>query len=806
MSTNIAEPSEGRQARPSFLVEHCRRFLGTLSSESEVREARIIGPRGVEASAYFDDPQKLLEAVSSWDGTANLYVTLNPVDPAHLDGSLNRVVRKPKKTTTDTDVLRRAWLFIDVDSVRPSGSSATEVELAEARKVLDRLTESLRAEGWPEPVTCLSGNGHYALYPIQLPNDQESKQLIERVLRSLATRFDTTGAHIDTNVANASRLIGLVGSLKMKGEPSEERPHRRSRILSLPDMLVPVPFDLLEKMAARRPPQRSGPGAESIPLRDLLDDARVDYRGQPEDAQGIIWYQIRICPFHGADHPYECGVGQGTDGHFAGKCFHDPGKGWQEWKAALGIQTGRTPSRAGDAADEPSPGRQFQRSDSGNAELFADLYGGRVRYDHRRSKWFIWSGHHWDEDGDGEVDRLGLETVRTRYHEAERLEDLGHRQGEAKFAIQSENRSRLEALLSQARSLRPIASSGASWDQDQLLLGVGNGVIDLREGGLRPGRPEDQIRLFTPVSFERDATCPRWRQFLSEVFDADAELIDFVSLAVGYTLTGLTNEQCLFLLHGNGANGKSVFLNVLSHLLGSYAYNAPFSTFELRGRNEISNDVAALAARRLVTASETNAGTRLNEARIKALTGGDVMTARFLYGENFSFRPEAKFWLAVNHLPLVDDVSVGFWRRVRLLPFLRTFTADADRHLEDTLLAELPGILAWAVRGSVAWQQSGLTSPDRVQAATEDYRRKSDPFAEFVAECLTDVEAGLLPAGLAYDAYKDWAKNEGWAERDLMSGKTFGTRMSERFDWTRKRGGKLYLNLKLVLPETGGEE
>src|SRR5262249_4534420 len=214
----------------------------------------------------------------------------------------------------------------------------------------------------------------------------------------------------------------------------------------------------------------------------------------------------------------------------------------------------------------------------------------------------------------------------------------------------------------------------------------------------RRGNPSDRITIHTHIQFDSSARCPRWNQFLVEVFEDNQELIDFVQRAVGYSLTGDTSEQCLFLNFGGGSNGKSTFLEVLRRVAGGYGHNMPFSTLEIKARTSIPNDVAALAGRRLVTASETNESVRLNEERVKALTGCDAITARFLNKEFFTFHPVAKFWLAFNHKPRVADDSHGFWRRIRLIPFLHEFKDTArDKHLLEKLLAEAPGILVWAV-------------------------------------------------------------------------------------------------------------
>jgi putative DNA primase/helicase len=442
--------------------------------------------------------------------------------------------------------------------------------------------------------------------------------------------------------------------------------------------------------------------------------------------------------------------------------------------------------------------RRFPRTDAGNGELFAYLNRDQLRYDHRRGRWLGWAGHHWDHDSTGAAPRLAIEAMRMRYRAAEGILDSSEKKREADFAIASENRHRLEALLFLARSLPPLADAGDQWDQDPFLLGVANGVVDLHTGTLRPGRPEDRVTLCTDIVFHAEATCPRWLTFIGEIFQGNEEIIDWLWRAVGYSLSGDTTEQVLFICHGQGANGKSVFLALLRALLGAYAYNAPFSTFELHRRGEISNDLAALTGARLITASETNEGARLNEARIKALTGGDPITARFLYGENFTFHAQGKVFLAVNHLPVVDDLSHGFWRRVRLLPFLRTFTTDADPHLEEKLRRELPGILAWAVRGCRAWQERGLTPPHAVLAATRNYREESDPLAEFLAEKMVSAENCRVLSAEAYGAYQTWARAQGMTDREILTSTAFGRKLGDRFPSKKSNRGKLYLGVGLL--------
>jgi len=654
----------------------------------------------------------------------------------------------------------------------------------------------------------MSGNGCYALYRVDMPNDQASTALLKDVLGTLAARFNTDAAHIDATVYNAARIIGLVGTLKVKGDETPERPHRRSHVLSAPETIRAV---ILEQLRNLVPPQvspsvpvmTSGPTGTGAPaLRDMLDAAGIEYREQPPDANGVTWYHVPRCPFHEDGRDFECGVGQKLpDGPYAGHGFHPEcvDKGWQEWKLALGLQVGRrTTALSRPSAEQPRKPTDFARTDTGNAELFAHLFGDRLRYDHLRRRWLVWAGQHWEVDADGAVTRLAIDAVRQRYLEAMLLPDLDDRKLQARFAVASENRQRLEAMLSVARNEPPISERGDSWDRDPLLLGVVNGAVDLRTGVLLPGEPGQGITKFTPLRFDPSASCPRWLQFLNEIFSGDEELIDFIWRAAGYSLTGDTSEQCVFACFGTGSNGKSVLLSIMRKLAGTYAYNAPFSVFELQNRGNIPNDVAALAGARLVTSSETNEGTRLNEARLKALTGNDPITARFLNREFFTFYAEAKFWLAVNHRPRVEDESFGFWRRVRLIPFNRTFDKDQDKGLEAKLVRELPGILAWAVAGCLEWQRRGLEPPTVVTAATEAYRVESDPLAPFLEERCVTGDDYVVGATAVLRDYQAWASRNGLRRQEILTSPTFGKKMAARFERQHTKAGNVYRGVGLL--------
>ena len=283
------------------------------------------------------------------------------------------------------------------------------------------------------------------------------------------------------------------------------------------------------------------------------------------------------------------------------------------------------------------------------------------------------------------------------------------------------------------------------------------------------------------------------------MFDGDRDLIGFIHRYCGYACTGITRDQVLALFWGAGGNGKGVLMHMIAWVLGDYFGNMSFSTIELKQRSTIPSDLAALEGKRLVTASESGE-VRLNEPRIKALTGSDPITARYLYGEPFTFTPMAKFILATNTKPVVADNSFGFWRRLRLVPFTRCFAGSArDEHLEDYLREhEGPGILNWLLAGCRAWQDHGLGEPAAVRDATDEYRTVSDPIADFVAEfCVSDVTAVTRASDLV-EAYGKWADSQRLSRLERLNANDFGKRMAERFTKKHTNTGKVYHGVQLT--------
>lgn len=459
---------------------------------------------------------------------------------------------------------------------------------------------------------------------------------------------------------------------------------------------------------------------------------------------------------------------------------------WRPGQTLSGSPTTTTtpptpPAPPAPPAAEPEGDERF--TDLGNARRLVRLHGGDLRHVSTWG-WATWDGTHWRRDDTGEAERRAKATVRTMYAEAGALESPAERRALGAWAQKCEDASRLAKMVALAKTEPEIACRPDQFDADPMLFNVENGTLDLRTGALRPHDRRDFITRCAPVRYDAAATCPRFLAFLDRIFAGNTRLIAFVQRAVGYTLTGSTGEHVVFFWIGTGANGKSVLLEVLRELLGPYAAQTGFDAFlDRKGGDGPRNDLARLAGARLVSASESDEGKRLAEGTVKQLSGGDTITARFLHQEFFEYRPQFKVVLVSNHKPRITGTDEGIWRRIRLVPFTVTIpAAERDPQLKATLVAELPGILNWALEGCRAWQVERLGNPDEVHAATAQYRAESDDLAEFF-----DLHCELAPeyAAPAADLYERYAA---WAGKGAVTVTRFGRMLTDRGFVGDKRG------------------
>lgn len=410
--------------------------------------------------------------------------------------------------------------------------------------------------------------------------------------------------------------------------------------------------------------------------------------------------------------------------------------------------------------DPASPFLNLNLTDAGNAERFKAFAGDRFAYVHPWRSWFRYDDRRWRRDEDETAVLAALQTLRSLACEASKLDDDKLRQRIARHALVSEGRARITAMLALAQALCPVGLD--AFDTNPDLLNVANGTLDLRTGELRPHRQDDWITRVVPVAWNPDAKCPLWERFLDRIMGGNNRLKDFLARAVGYGLSGHAFEQVIFLLYGTGSNGKSTFIEIIRAILGDYAAVADFRTFEKRDSDGARNDLARLFNMRFVSAIENGAGKTLDEALIKQLTGGDTITARFLFQEFFEYRPIFKVFMAANHKPVITGADLGIWRRVLLVPFTTTIPKnERDKELPRKLAEELPGILAWAVRGGMAWRAEGLAEPAEVVAATADYREEMDFLSGFLNERCSVEDGAWVTSKELYSAYMAWCDSNG---------------------------------------------
>ncbi len=421
--------------------------------------------------------------------------------------------------------------------------------------------------------------------------------------------------------------------------------------------------------------------------------------------------------------------------------------------------------------------RQF--TDITNCTYFMKAYGDIIRYCITWNKFLFWNGTNWDIDTRGRVAERCKTFIQKMYRGMRFISDRNLQTAFEKHLLKSESYRRIMALEGLLKISEEIKVEDFELDTDIYLFNVEGLTLNLKTGKAKEPNIKDLITKKSLFIYDREAECPTWNLFIQQIFNKDQELIHFIQKAMGYALSGDVSEQCLFILWGTGANGKSTFLNVLQYLFGDYACSTMIETF-MKKSSEQSNDLARLKGARLVTTSEVEQGKPLSESLIKTVTGEDELTARFLYGEYFSFKPTFKIFMATNHKPKIRGADNGIWRRIKMIPFTVTIPPEQrDKKLTEKLIAENSGILNWLIKGYAMWRKEGLSEPDAIRNANEEYRMDMDSVGTFINDCF-DIDASLqwrLNNTMLYNTYIKWcnANNE-----RVMSQKWLTMRMSEK--------------------------
>jgi putative DNA primase/helicase len=375
----------------------------------------------------------------------------------------------------------------------------------------------------------------------------------------------------------------------------------------------------------------------------------------------------------------------------------------------------------------------YPLTDCGNAERLIDQHGDCIRFCPPKRQWFVWNGCKWTAD-EGAAIQLVKKTVRAIRHERmqavrqaeydQGASEVLRRQADAlaKWANRSEGATQIAATLRMSESDPRVSTNPDDFDRDPLLLNLTNGVIDLSLSKFREHRPGDLLTKVAGAEYKPDAICPRWLKFLEEVFEPHPDVIPYVQRAVGYTLTGKSEEECVFALVGSGRNGKSTLIAILHQLLGEYGGVAEMDTFLGSGASKLREDLADMRGRRFVSAQEPFMNSTFAEATLKWVSGGDRLRARRLYEHAQEFQPTHKLWFAMNRMPALRSDDHAAWSRLRVIPFDVSFAKKPDRELKTELRSELSGVLNWALEGCGQWQRHGLWTPRSVENATEGWR------------------------------------------------------------------------------------
>lgn len=422
---------------------------------------------------------------------------------------------------------------------------------------------------------------------------------------------------------------------------------------------------------------------------------------------------------------------------------------------------------------------RYGASDVLSAHALVAFTGGTIKYA-KGLGFYVWDGKVW-HNSETRVRQLVHFMGASLSVAAREVPDADEHT--KKVASHFMNTRSIDALLRELKAVPSVQVDADAFDKRPELLSFANGTVDLKTGELRQHQKDDMLTIILPIEFNRDAKCPRWEQFIEEIMPGLPDMPAYLRRLVGYGITGSMSEQCFAVLHGSGANGKSVLTDTLTEIFGGITRTTPFATFEEKGSGGIPNDIAALRGSRLVMASEGDSGKPMSEATLKRVTGKDKVTARFMRQEFFTFAPTFLIMLATNHKPNFKGQDEGLWRRVKMVPFNRYFAPEErDHDLDRKLLAESAGIVAWAVRGAVEWFREGLNDPEAVRSATKDYRETADALQGFMPGVIehTKNENDRIPGTEAFTHYLDWCEAENLPQKERWRRQTFYRAMEER--------------------------
>lgn len=750
-------------------------FLTRFSRDNLIVLTSII-PDGKATTKTFAPSQTELVGrfIESKNENENIYFSVNPVK--------HRVSKKTKKT----DIKELAWLHVDID---PDKSMDLEEARAQIKNKLDRSPL--------KPTVIIdSGNGYQAFWKLNTPIlVNKNIQELENQNKRLENYFQADSCH------NIDRIMRVPGTMNYPNKKKRQagRKISEAKIVyfggeSYPLDDFPV-FGPLTKTEAKTSqihseiePIDEGTTWEKFHALCKTDpDVKKRWEGDPAglndtSGSGFDMALISLLKRRGFSFSETKLIlrnylyGKGSD--FKDQYFR------HTWNKA-------------ESGEKSNPAR----TDAGNAERFAQRFKAELIYVSKWKCWLHWNGTQWGKINEG-ISEFAVKVAKAIIRELEGVNDVDKQKNIFKWAMSSQNAARLDAMVKLARAKCIVEPDRL--DNDPWVMNCRNGILDLKQGKLLPHDPQKLLAKLCDVEFNAEAKCPIWINFIKEITSGDQELIQFLQRMVGYCLTGETVEQAMFIFQGAGLNGKSTFLETLKFVLGDYAVKAQADSFMKKKNERINNDIAGLAGVRLAIASEIAKGRNLDESLVKELTGGDSITARKLYSENFTFKPQFKILLGLNDAPKIEGRDNGIWRRIKLIKIDHIVPKDKiDKFLMEKLQKEASGILSWALKGCMDWQKDGLAEPEFVRAATQEYREESDPIELYLNQ---KTEEGSLEdpyfctkCSDIYEDFRNFSKSTGLYE---ISKRGFGREMAQHGycstpQWIDGKNQKIYKGLRI---------
>jgi P4 family phage/plasmid primase-like protien len=805
----MAENNNPSTISPTGIVH----AIAVLEEPGQVVEVRALAENGTH-SGYFTDFEALARQVEALDADPAVhgcYVTLNAVNPALLARRANRIkmhLSRGDATTGDADIVRRRWLPVDIDPVRPSGVSSTDAEHGLALAKANEVAAWLSGIGFPEPIRGDSGNGAHLLYRIDLPNDEQSTKLVKAVLSTLDELFSDTGVSVDTANFNAGRIWKLYGTVVRKGDSTNERPHRRSRIISVPEQVQVVSHERLLALAAQlpheEPAETPAQKGTAINLRSWLPAHGIAIRREKPYNGGTL-FTLDQCPFsqahkdgayaiqlengavHAGCHHASCGTRKQRWQELREKYEtlaekherqEERIKGWTKERAKGKAAAENKTVPASEDAGQNAP-QEYPMTDAGNAERLKAQYGDVIRYCATYNSWYLWNGKVWVRDDAQKMLIIATNVARSIHNEAFSAATADRSRALSRWAIYSESLRARKAMIESAAPHIPVIPG--EFDSYPELFNCRNGTLDLATMKFFGHRKEDMLTKQAAVDYDPADECPQWISHLNLLFAGDAEYLAGFQAMCGYTLLGSNPQQLMFILYGRGRNGKSKTIEVLARIFANYAVNIASDSLMAKRFETTRSDLARLEGVRLATAAEGAEDARMDEAIVKQLTGERAITVRRLYENEFEFPPVAKIWLTTNHEPKIWGTDDGIWRRLWMLPFTVQIPEEkCDPDIATKLLSESSGILNWCLAGLSRYYANGnrLMQPGKVLQATTNLRTVSDVVGLFLTtECSFEVGAALSRSAFR-EMFEKWCEEEGI--RRIPSGKKVGEMLRER--------------------------